>query len=205
MNQAAQPENRKGGDAEPRRCELFLDLRQDARRGAIQSQLRQAMDETQISAFKDMRDKLRFEREHYANLGEITEAIARLELPEGVKSSLGAVYGILAEAEASVHDAPVSEVHFHEVGSASGLRNAAEIALAFFILDPEQVVATPVQVGSGQIEAAHGIMDVPAPATRAILDRGIPLSQTRLSGELCTPTSAALICHFVDRFVEDED
>ncbi|MEG1943224.1 MAG: LarC family nickel insertion protein, partial [Angelakisella sp.] len=66
-------------------------------------------------------------------------------------------------------------------------------------LAPDLVVASPVQVGSGHIHCAHGILPVPAPATADLL-RGIPSYGGAIEGELCTPTGAALLRHFVTRF-----
>ena len=69
------------------------------------------------------------------------------------------------------------------------------------MLAPEEVVATPIQPGEGEIECAHGVLSLPAPATAAILE-GMPLAELRMGGERCTPTSAALIKHFVKNFKE---
>ena len=74
------------------------------------------------------------------------------------------------------------------------------VCLAVEALAPERIAATPVQVGSGTVTCAHGELHIPAPATAAILDSGIPVCAERLDGERCTPTSAALIKHFVDEF-----
>ena len=68
------------------------------------------------------------------------------------------------------------------------------------VLSGDRIAATPVQVGSGTVTCAHGELPIPAPATAAILDSGIPVCAERLDGERCTPTSAALIKHFVDEF-----
>ena len=95
----------------------------------------------------------------------------------------------------------MEETHFHEVGNASGIRNALAICAAFYVLNPESVTATPIQPGAGEIECAHGILSLPAPATAAILE-GLPLAEPRLQGERVTPTSAALIKHFVAAFAE---
>ena len=87
------------------------------------------------------------------------------------------------------------------MGNAAGIRNALAICTGMFVLAPETVKATAVQVGKGKITCAHGLMDIPAPATKAIIDRGIPVYAIRLEGERCTPTSAAIIKHFVQEFI----
>ena len=120
---------------------------------------------------------------------------------EQVKNDLHEVYEILAKAEAKVHGCKVEETHFHEVGNANGIRNALAICAAFYVIAPQSVTATAIQPGEGEIECAHGVLSLPAPATAAIIE-GLPLAQTRLQGERVTPTSAALIKHFVTSFTE---
>ena len=87
------------------------------------------------------------------------------------------------------------------MGNASGIRNALAICTGMYVLAPEAVKATSVQIGKGTIQCAHGLMDIPAPATKAIIDTGIPVYKERLEGERCTPTSAALIKYFVQEFI----
>ena len=111
-----------------------------------------------------------------------------------------AVYRILAEAEAAAHGCTVEETHFHEVGNGEALRNVLAICLAVEALDPDEIAATRVQTGSGTVRCAHGELPIPAPATAAIIARGIPTCERKLEGERCTPTSAAVILHFVQRY-----
>ena len=138
---------------------------------------------------------------HHHHLSDILHTIDGLSgVSDEVRDDMRAIYGILAEAEAAVHGSDVDHTHFHEVGEGSHVQSVLEICLAVRSLGLGRITATPVQTGSGKIECAHGIMDIPAPATAAILARGIPVCETRLEGERCTPTSAAVICHFVDEF-----
>lgn len=138
---------------------------------------------------------------HHHDLGEVRATIDALQgIPSIVREDMHAIYGILAEAEAFVHGCEVEHTHFHEVGEGSHIQSVLEICLALRSQNPQRITSTPVQVGSGQIQCSHGLMDVPAPATKAILDRGIPVCEQRLDGERCTPTSAAVIFHFVDEF-----
>jgi len=99
-----------------------------------------------------------------------------------------------------VHGVPVEQTHFHEVGNAEAVQNVLAICLAMNRLMPAKVTATPVQTGSGKVQCAHGLLDIPAPATAAILARGIPTCADKVEGEQCTPTSAAIIAHFVEEF-----
>ena len=94
----------------------------------------------------------------------------------------------------------MEETHFHEVGNGEALRNVLAICLAVEALDPDEITATRVQTGSGTVRCAHGELPIPAPATAAIIARGIPTCERKLEGERCTPTSAAVILHFVQRY-----
>ena len=111
-----------------------------------------------------------------------------------------AIYTILAEAEAVAHGCAVEQTHFHEVGDGSRIRNTLLVCLAVEDTGAKRIVATVAQTGQGEVECAHGTLSIPAPATSAIIARGIPVSERTLPGERMTPTSAAMILHFVDEF-----
>lgn len=140
---------------------------------------------------------------HHHHLSDILQTIDNLQdVPEQVCDDMRHIYQVLAEAEAQVHGSEVEHTHFHEVGNGSHIQSVLEICLAVRAQQPQRITATAVQVGSGQVECAHGLMDIPAPATAAILSRGIPAFEPREEGERCTPTSAAVIYHFVDEFID---
>lgn len=139
--------------------------------------------------------------EHLHNIGEVEKAIDRTVASEYAKEHAKAIYRILADAEAQVHGCPVEETHFHEVGRGMTVREILGMCTAIELLAPEEITATPVQTGSGTVECSHGVLDIPAPATKAILDKyEIPVQEKKGEGELCTPTSAAFIAHFVKSF-----
>ena len=79
------------------------------------------------------------------------------------------------------------------------IADIASVCLLLHKLAPDQIIASPIHVGSGQVKCAHGILPVPAPATAYIL-KDIPIYSGSIQGELCTPTGAALLKHFVTRF-----
>ena len=112
-----------------------------------------------------------------------------------------AVYHRIAEAESKVHGRPVDQIHFHEVGTLDALADVVGVCLLMHLLAPEKVYASSVHVGCGQVKCAHGILPVPAPAT-ALLLAGVPIYGGAIQGELCTPTGAALLTHFVTKFGE---
>lgn len=136
---------------------------------------------------------------HHADLDELTHRISHLNVSEAVRSDILAVYQSIADAESRVHGVPVEQIHFHEVGSLDALADVTGVCLLMELLAPEQVLASPVHVGSGQVRCAHGILPVPAPATALLLE-GIPIYGGSIRGELCTPTGAALLRRFVTRF-----
>lgn len=136
---------------------------------------------------------------HHTDLDELTHCISHLNVSEAVRSDILAVYQSIADAESRVHGVPVEQIHFHEVGSLDALADVTGVCLLMELLAPEQVLASPVHVGSGQVRCVHGILPVPAPATALLLE-GIPIYGGSIRGELCTPTGAALLRRFVTRF-----
>lgn len=138
---------------------------------------------------------------HHSSMHNIEYIISHLNLDEKVKKDILAVYGLIAEAESHVHGVPVTEIHFHEVGTMDAIADITAACLLMNRIAPDEVVASPVHVGSGEVRCAHGILPVPAPATAYLL-RDIPIYGGKVKGELCTPTGAAILKHFVTRFGE---
>ena len=116
-----------------------------------------------------------------------------------MRADVIAVYKLIAEAESHAHGMPVSEIHFHEVGTMDAVADITAACLLIRKLAPEKIVASPVHVGAGKVRCAHGVLPVPAPATAYIL-RDVPIYGGRIQGELCTPTGAALLKHFAAEF-----
>ena len=136
---------------------------------------------------------------HHASLHDICAIIEALNLPEAVKADSKAVYGRIAEAESKVHGRPVDHIHFHEVGTLDAVADVVGVCALMHEIAPEQVLVSPVHVGSGQVRCAHGVLPVPAPATALLLE-GVPVYGGAIRGELCTPTGAALLVHFASDF-----
>ena len=137
---------------------------------------------------------------HHHDIGEVLATIDGLAVSPAVRDHMRAIYTILAEAEAAAHGCAVEQTHFHEVGDGSRIRNTLLVCLAVEATGVKRIVATVAQTGQGEVECAHGTLSIPAPATSAIIARGIPVSERTLPGERMTPTSAAMILHFVDEF-----
>ena len=136
---------------------------------------------------------------HHASVADIEALIDGLEVSDKVKADAKAVYALIADAESRVHGRPVSEIHFHEVGTMDAAADVIGVCLLMEQLAPEQVIVSPVHTGSGHVHCAHGILPVPAPATALLLE-GIPSYGGQVKGELCTPTGAALLRSFASRF-----
>lgn len=137
---------------------------------------------------------------HHSGMHDIEHIVSgHLNVPEAVKADILSVYNLIAEAESHAHGVPVTEIHFHEVGTIDAIADVTAVCLLMDRLAPEQVIASPVHVGCGQVKCAHGILPVPAPATAHILT-GVPVYGGKINGELCTPTGAALLKHFASRF-----
>lgn len=136
---------------------------------------------------------------HHASMSDIEDTIASLHVSDSVKENALAVYHLLAEAESHAHQMPVSEIHFHEVGTKDAIADIVGSCLLMEMIGADKVYAGKIAVGSGMVKCAHGILPVPAPATAYLL-QGIPTVQGIVEGELCTPTGAALLKHFVNSF-----
>ena len=136
---------------------------------------------------------------HHSGLHEIKHIVSGLSLSERIRKDILAVFGMIAEAESHVHGVPVTDIHFHEVGTMDAVADITAVCVLMDRLAPDQVIVSPVHVGSGQVKCAHGILPVPAPATAYIL-KDVPIYGGEIRGELCTPTGAALLKYFASRF-----
>ena len=136
---------------------------------------------------------------HHSGMHDIEHIISHLDLSEKVKSDVIAVYNLIAQAESRAHGVPVTEIHFHEVGTMDAIADITAVCMLMNELSPDETVVSPVHVGCGHVKCAHGILPVPAPATAYILEN-VPIYGGEIEGELCTPTGAALLKHFASRF-----
>ena len=136
---------------------------------------------------------------HHATLRHVADIISGLRVSDRVKRDALAVYQLIAQAESHAHGKPVSEIHFHEVGTMDAIADVTAVCMLMERIAPDRVMASPVHTGSGHVHCAHGIMPVPAPATAYLL-QDIPAYGGGVKGELCTPTGAALLKYFVAEF-----
>lgn len=139
------------------------------------------------------------EHHHHSSLHDIEHIVSELPLSDKVKSDVMAVYHLIGEAESHAHGVPVAEIHFHEVGTMDAIADITSVCMLMEKIAPEQVIVSPIHVGSGHVKCAHGILPVPAPATAYIL-RDVPIYGGGIKSELCTPTGAAILKHFASSF-----
>lgn len=135
----------------------------------------------------------------HAAMSDIRTLIEGLKVSEHVKQRALEAYGLIAQAEALAHGQPVENIHFHEVGTADAVADVVGVVRLMELINPERVVVSPINVGGGLVQCAHGLLPVPAPATAYIL-RGVPIYGSGIRGELCTPTGAALLKVLADDF-----
>ena len=133
------------------------------------------------------------------HLAEIENLINGSTLAESVKAKALKVFGRLADAEGKLHNMPPSEVHFHEVGALDAIIDIVSACAGLELMEISELICSPLNVGGGRIEAAHGTLPVPAPATAELL-KDIPIYSSGVEGELVTPTGAAIVSTLASSF-----
>jgi hypothetical protein len=128
----------------------------------------------------------------HRHLPQVLEVLRGGSLPAPVVQAAERVFGRLAEAEARSHGIPLEKVHFHEVGALDAILDIAGVCLALHLMDVTEVTYSPLGVGTGEVDTAHGRIPVPVPAVLE-LTRGVPIVRTEVRGEILTPTGAALL------------
>jgi uncharacterized protein (TIGR00299 family) protein len=132
------------------------------------------------------------EHEHGRNLAQIRNLLMSADLTQRARDLSLKAFSLLAQAEGRIHGVPPEQVHFHEVGAVDAIVDIACCAAAADALDLDQWYCSPVNVGSGFVNCAHGRFPVPAPATAELL-KNAPVYSAHVQVELVTPTGAALL------------
>jgi len=139
------------------------------------------------------------ENEKHRHLSHIEALINNSSLSDRIKKKSLAIFDLVAEAEAKVHNISKEQVHFHEVGALDSIADIVGAAICQEYLEVDEIQASPVQLGGGFVKCAHGMMPVPAPATAEIVV-DIPVKTGLVEYEATTPTGAAILAATVDRF-----
>ena len=132
------------------------------------------------------------EQHHHRTLTTILKLIDSAELAPRVSERARKIFEKLGQAEAKVHGIPIEKVHFHEVGAVDAIIDIVGASIGFEMLGFEEFATSPLNLGGGRVETAHGTLPVPAPAT-AELVRGLACYSNGIERELVTPTGAAIV------------
>jgi hypothetical protein len=136
---------------------------------------------------------------HARGLTEIREIIRRAAISGTAKKTAITIFEALGAAEAKIHQVPVEEIHFHEVGAVDAIVDIVCAAVGAEALAVDEIVCSPLNLGSGTVQCAHGTFPVPAPATVELL-KDAPVYSSGVQAELVTPTGAAIVRTLARRF-----
>ena len=138
-----------------------------------------------------------FDCHHLKNIKKLVEDNLNVDIK--TKEDILNIYNLIGQAESIIHNDPIEDVHFHELGRIETFCNIVGIAYLINKLKIAKIKSSPIHVGKGTITCCHGILDIPAPATKLLLE-GLPYYSKDVDGEFCTPTGAAIIKYYVNEF-----
>ena len=137
----------------------------------------------------------------HRNLHDVCEIIDNSDIDEESKDLAKRIFMRVAKAESKVHNKPLDEVHFHEVGAIDSIVDIVGTAILINKIRPDKIISSVVNDGHGFIECAHGTMAVPVPATSEIFaNSNVEFRQIDIDTELVTPTGAAIIAELSSEF-----
>jgi uncharacterized protein (TIGR00299 family) protein len=139
------------------------------------------------------------EHAHSRGLTEIREIIGKAAISDPAKKTAIAIFEALGAAEAKIHATSVEKVHFHEVGAVDAIVDIVCAAVGAEALGVDEIICSPLNVGGGIVDCAHGTFPVPAPATVELL-KDAPVYSSGVQAELVTPTGAAIVKILTTRF-----
>src|SRR5438105_3682300 len=139
------------------------------------------------------------EPQSHRGLGEIRDIIARTGISATAEERALGIFQALGAAEAKIHSVPIEQIHFHEVGAADAIVDIVCAAVGSEALQVDEWVCSPLNLGAGTVQCAHGSFPVPAPATAELLS-GAPVFSSGIQAELVTPTGAAIVKMLASRF-----
>ena len=129
----------------------------------------------------------------------IIDLVANSRVADGIKRRAAAIFRRLGEVEAAIHGTTPERVHLHELGGIDTIVDVVGVLIGFELLGVDRVECSPLPLARGFVDAAHGRLPLPAPATVALLE-GVPVTGAEVIGELVTPTGAALVTALAARF-----
>ena len=131
---------------------------------------------------------------HHRNLEDIIKIINSADTCDNAKTLAKKIFNIVAGAESIVHNKPVNEVHFHEVGAIDSIVDILSFSVLFCDINPDKTYFSSLGEGFGYVDCAHGRMNVPVPAVVETAKKySLPLKKTNIEGEMITPTGVAIV------------
>ncbi len=125
---------------------------------------------------------------------EVLDIIKYLRLDKDIKTIAENIYAVIAKAESKVHGQTLEDLHFHEVGRNRAICNIVGVALCLSKLSPDAIICSEIKDGRGTVKCAHGELEVPVPAVKAMLEEtDLKYSQTDREGEFVTPSGLAML------------
>lgn len=179
-----------------------IEITRDERKGITGTKVNVILEEHHHHDHDDSHDHEHHHHHDHRNLKDIKEIIYNSTLTSRVKELSMKMFNKIAEAESKIHGKTIEEVHFHEVGAVDSIVDIVGAAICYDFLKVDKVISSPIEVGKGFVNCAHGTFPVPAPATLEIL-KGIPIKKGNIPFEATTPTGAAILAAFCSEFRED--
>ena len=133
--------------------------------------------------------------EHFhRSYSDVKNIIDSLDVSSDVKAVAQQIYAVVAKAESTVHGDSLDELHFHEVGRDQAIANVVGVAVCLNELKTDEVIVSDICDGHGTVKCAHGVLNVPVPAVKAMLDDcDLTYRQTEHEGEMVTPSGLAMV------------
>ena len=176
-----------------------LEVKQDIKNGITGTKFDVILEKNQDSDHHEHENHHSHGEHHHRTYADIIKIIEESNLSKKVKEYSSLIFKHIGVAEGKIHGKKLEKVHFHEVGAIDSIVDIIGASICLEDLSIDEVISSPIHVGSGSVKCAHGIFPVPAPATLEIL-RGIPLYSKQIKGELTTPTGASIIKSFASNF-----
>ena len=169
----------------------------------ISKKIKNGITGTYVDVILEHEHNHKHEHHHeHRNLNDVNRIIENSALNDEVKNLAKRIFLRVAKAESKIHDKPLEEIHFHEVGAIDSIVDIVGTAILINKINPDKIISSIVNDGYGFIECAHGTMSVPVPATSEIFtNASVKFRQIDVNTELVTPTGAAIIAELGEEFI----
>lgn len=168
----------------------------------ISKKVKNGITGTHVDVILEHQHEEHYHKHEHRNLNDVYSVIDNSSIDEKSKELAKKIFLRVAKAEAKVHNKPLEEVHFHEVGAIDSIIDIVGTSILINKINPDKIISSIVNDGYGFIECAHGTISVPVPATSEIFtNSNVKFRQIDIDTELVTPTGAAIIAELAEEFV----